>query len=149
MTHSILVALKDSGSSRAVLDYLSRLPFAREEVILTLLHVFRKPSTSEEFMGEDYFQEEVSRLEGNLKEARDQLSEAGFQTDAVDVRVSTELYPTVTEGILDHFSEGGYDLVVIGRREKSKSEEFVMGDVGVKLIRSIEGAAGVLVVKSD
>ncbi len=149
MTHSILVALKDSGSSRAVLEYLSHLPFDREEVTLTLLHVFRKPSTSEAFMGEDYFEEEVSRLEGNLKEARDQLVEAGFQTDSVEIRIITELYPTVTEGILDQFHEGGYDLVVIGRREKSKSEEFVMGDVGVKLIRALEGAAGVLVVKSD
>lgn len=149
MTHSILVALKDSGSSRAVLGYLSRLPLNPEEVTLTLLHVFRKPSTSEEFMGEGFFEEEASRLEDNLKEARDQLVEAGFQADAVEIRVSTELYPTVTEGILDRFKEGGYDLVVIGRREKSKSEEFVMGDVGVKLIRSLEGAAGVLVVKSD
>jgi len=57
--------------------------------------------------------------------------------------------PAETEGIIGQFNEGGYDLVVIGRREKSKSEEFVMGDVGVKLIRSLEGAAGILVVKSD
>ena len=149
MTHSILVAVKDSGSSRAVLEYLSRLPLEPEKVTLTLLHVFRKPSTSEEFMGDKYFEEEVSRLEDDLKEGRDQLVEAGFQADSVDIRVSNELYPTVTEGILDQFNEGGYDLVVIGRREKSKSEEFVMGDVGVKLIRSLEGAAGILVVKSD
>jgi nucleotide-binding universal stress UspA family protein len=38
-------------------------------------------------------------------------------------------------------------MVVIGRRKKSKSEEFVLGDVSVKLVRALEGNA-VLVVKT-
>ncbi len=39
-------------------------------------------------------------------------------------------------------------MVVIGRKRMSKAEEFVMGDVSVKLVRALEGAA-VLVVTSD
>jgi hypothetical protein len=38
-------------------------------------------------------------------------------------------------------------MVVIGRKDMSKAEEFVMGDASVKLIRELQGTA-VLVIKS-
>jgi hypothetical protein len=38
-------------------------------------------------------------------------------------------------------------MVVIGRKRMSKAEEFVMGDISIKLIRALENAA-VLVVTS-
>ncbi len=43
--------------------------------------------------------------------------------------------------------KGVVEMVMIGRKRMSKAEEFVMGDVGVKLVRALEGVA-VLVVKS-
>jgi hypothetical protein len=39
-------------------------------------------------------------------------------------------------------------MVVIGRKKMSKAEEFVMGDISVRLIRALEGVS-VLVVKSS
>jgi hypothetical protein len=38
-------------------------------------------------------------------------------------------------------------MVVLGRKRMSKAEEFVLGDVGVKLVRALEGVA-ILVVKA-
>lgn len=150
MNHSFLVALKDSSSSRVVLDYLTQLPLCADDITITLLHVFQKPSTSEEFMGEGHIQKEMSRIQKDLEDAKERLIRSGFNGDAIQIRLVTEeLYPTVTEGILEQFNQGNFDLVVIGRRKKSKSEEFVMGDVSVKLVRSFEGATGVLVVKFD
>ena len=147
MNKSILVALKDSMSSRAVVDFLTTLPFRPDDLTVTLLHVFRKPSTSEELMGDAFVQEEPSRLMGVLEKARSKLVENGYRAENIDIDLVIEPYPTATEGIIDRFNKGEYALVVIGRRKKSKSEEFVMGDISVKLVRALEGAA-VLVVKS-
>lgn len=47
-----------------------------------------------------------------------------------------KLYPDIKD----------YDLVVTGRRKKSRSEELEMGDISVKLIRALDEKA-VLVVK--
>jgi nucleotide-binding universal stress UspA family protein len=144
---SILVALKNSLSSKAVLDFLIFLPFCTDDLKVTLLNVFRKPSVSEELMGEDYSREEPSRLMNFLEKARDKLVENGYSADNIRINLVTEPYPTITEGILDQFNKGKYSMVVIGRRKKTKSEEFVMGDVSVKLVRALEAAA-VMVVKS-
>ena len=56
-------------------------------------------------------------------------------------------YSTVTEGIIDQFNKENYSMVVIGRKRMSKAEEFVRGDVSVKLVRALKGTA-VLVVTS-
>jgi nucleotide-binding universal stress UspA family protein len=145
--HSILVALKDSGSSKAAVDFLADLPLCPEDLRITLLHVFRKPSASEELMGEDFAREAPVRQMAILQDARDRLLAEGFNPQNVRVALITDPYPTATEGIIDQFQKGNFSMVVIGRRKKSKSEEFVLGDVSVKLVRALEGAA-VLVVKT-
>ena len=48
---------------------------------------------------------------------------------------------------MEQCRENHYDLVIIGRKRLSKAEEFVMGDVSIKLVRALEGTA-VLVVKA-
>jgi nucleotide-binding universal stress UspA family protein len=55
-------------------------------------------------------------------------------------------YPTVTDGIIDQFNKGNFDMVILGRKHMTKAEEFVLGDISIKLIRSLEKAA-ILVVK--
>ncbi len=148
MKKPILVALKNSLSSKAVLDFLAILPFRKDDLKITLLNVFRKASASEELMGEDYIREEPAKCMEFLKKARQNLVENGYKAENIQINLVNEPYPTITEGIIDQFNKGEYSLVVIGRRKKSKSEEFVMGDISVKLVRALEAAA-VLVVKSE
>ncbi|MEZ4566303.1 MAG: hypothetical protein R2860_04850 [Desulfobacterales bacterium] len=50
--------------------------------------------------------------------------------------------------MIDFFQKGDYDIVITGRKKMSKSEEFIMGDISVKLVRSLNKAS-VLVVKAD
>ena len=54
----------------------------------------------------------------------------------------------MAEGIIDQFNKGNYTLVVLGRKQMSKAEEFVRGDVSIKLLRALRGAA-VMVVTSQ
>ncbi len=145
---SILVPLNDSVSSRAVIDYLIGLPLCPDDIRMTLVHVFRKPTSGEELMGKKFMSEQPSRLRAVLQKARDRLvAEKGFAPEQIDVELLSEPFASVTEGIMSFYRQGEYDMVIIGRKNMSKSEEFVLGDVSVKLVRSLEHTS-VLVVKS-
>ncbi len=148
MNNSILVAWNDSMSCRAALDYLIELPICPETMHITLLHVFRKASSSEEMMGKTFTKKEEERLLEHLQKARENLVECGFKADSVHIEMITKPYPTISDGIIDQFKKGKFDMVVIGRKRMSKAEEFVMGDVSVKLVRALENVA-ILVVKTS
>lgn len=147
MKHSILVATNDSVSSRVMIDYIAGLPLQKEQVEITLIHVFRQQANVEELMGERFSREQSERFKSILEQARDKLVESGFTADRVKVLLVEEPYPTVADGIIDHFKRGNYDMVVMGRKSMSKAEEFVRGDISVKLIRALEGLC-LLVVKT-
>lgn len=147
MKNSILVAWNDSMSSRAALDYLISLSMCPENVQITLLHVFRKASASEELMGKTFTKEEEERLLELLLKAKDNLVEKGFDPKNIHIKMVTEPYPTIAEGLIDQFGKNGYDMVLIGRKRMSKAEEFVMGDISIKLVRALENGA-VMVVKT-
>lgn len=145
--NSILVALNDSISSRAVVDFLMDLSLCPEDWHFSLVHFFRKPLSSEELMGKKFVDGQPSRMKAVLEEARDRLIEKGFNPNNIETELIKEPYHTVADGIIDQVRKRNSDLVVIGRKRMSKAEEFVMGDISVKLVRALEGAA-VLVIKS-
>lgn len=145
--NSILVALNDSISSRAVVDFLLTLSLCPEDWHVSLLHFFRKPSSSEELMGKKFVDGQPSRMMAVLNSAKERLVEKGFNPQQIDTELIEQPYQTVADGIIDQVKKRNSDLVIIGRKRMSKAEEFVMGDISVKLVRALEGAA-VLVVKS-
>ncbi len=148
MPNSILISLNDSMSSRAVVDFITRLAFCPEDWAVTLLHIFRKPTASEELMGKKFTRELPSRFMSMLEKVKNTLIENGFHPENIEIKMDTNNYPTVADGIIEECKKKKYDMVVIGRKRMSKAEEFVLGDVSVKLVRALQGMA-VLVVKSD
>ena len=147
MKNSILVALNDSGSSRKALDFMLQFSILPKDADLTLLHVFRKPLAGEDLMGEKFMKEQPARFKNFLEDTRDKLVENGYDPGRIELKLTTETYATITEGIIDQFNKGEYSMVVLGRKRMSKAEEFVLGDIGVKLVRALEGVA-ILVVKA-
>jgi len=141
----MLIAMDDSLSSKAAVDFLSELAICPEEVDMTLLHVFRKPSAGKNLMGEKFMKEQPAKYLNAMEKARDKLVEKGCNPQTIAIKLVDEPYPTVAEGIIDQYNKGDYSIVVIGRKQMSKAEEFVRGDVSVKLVRALKGAA-VLVV---
>ena len=148
MKNSMLIAMDDSLSSRSAVDFVASLAICPEEVGITLLHVFRKPSAAEELMGEKFMREQPARYLNAMEKARDKLVEKGCNPNFVKIKLIEDPYPTVAEGIIDQFNKGNYTLVVLGRKQMSKAEEFVRGDVSIKLLRALRGAA-VMVVTSQ
>ncbi|MBN1849944.1 MAG: universal stress protein [Deltaproteobacteria bacterium] len=144
---SILVALNDSVSSRAVVDFLIDLIPCPEDCFIYLLHFFRKPSASEELMGKKFTSGLSSRMKMVLEKAKEKLVEKGIDPMNIETELVSQPYPTIADGIIDQVKRRNANLVVIGRKKMSKAEEFVMGDISIKLIRSLDGVS-VLVVKS-
>ncbi len=143
---SILIALSDTMSSKAVLEYVLAMSWCPENIHITLLHVFRKPSGGEELMGQKYMNRQPARYMEILEQARDRFVEKGFPPDHITLKMVTEPYGTIAEGLIDQVRTINPSLVVIGRKRMSKAEEFVLGDASIKLVRALEGVA-ILVVK--
>lgn len=148
MSYSILVAVNDSLSSRAVVDFLARMPVGSYDCRVVLVHILRKPSASEELMGKKFTEEQPKRFMTVLRNAREKLVESGYKAENIEMELISEPYPTVADGIIDQCMKRNCTMVVLGRKRMSKAEEFVMGDVCVKLVRSLEKVA-VLVVKAQ
>lgn len=146
MGNTILVALNDSMSSLSVLDYLVKLALCPDDLNVILLHVFRKPSGGEELMGRKYMKQQPARYKQFLEDAKTRLVEKGLYPENIEIILVTEPYPTIADGIIDQAQKLKPTMVMIGRKRMSKAEEFVLGDVSIKLVRALEGMA-VLVVK--
>ena len=144
---SILVALNESVSSRAVVDFLASMSLCPEDWDISLLHFFRKPSSSELLMGKKFAAAQPSRLMNILEKAKEKLVESGFLPEKIETELVNEQYETIADGIIDQANKRQSSMVIIGRKKMSKAEEFVMGDISVKVIRAL-GDAAVLVVKS-
>ena len=145
MKHSILLAVSDTDTSWEVLDYFIGLSLSPDNVEITLFHLYRDP-WPEELMGIAMEEKPRENIENVLQKFKNILMESGFNPRDIHVKLVTESYPSVAEGIIDEFKKGDYSTVVLGRRKMSKAEEFVLGDVSMKLLRALEGA-GILVVK--
>ena len=144
---SILAAINESVSSRAVVEFLANMSLCPEDWDISLLHFFRKPSSSEILMGKKFAADQPARLTNLLEKAKEKLVERGFLPEKIEVELVNEQYETIADGIIDQAKKRQSSMVIIGRKKMSKAEEFVMGDISVKVIRALEGAA-VLVVKS-
>ncbi len=142
----VLVALNDSMSSEAVIDFIINLPLSHEKLHICLLHIFRKSSASEELMGRKFTAEQPDKMTAMLEKAKEHLIKNGFLPNKVDIEIAQDEYPNVADGIIDQHKKQKYNMVIIGRKKMSKAEEFVMGDISIKLIRMLEDAA-ILVVK--
>lgn len=141
MKHSILIVLKDSVSSREALEYISLLPFCKEDVDITLMHIFRKTSMSEELMGENFTDEETQKWQKQLDNAKNVLVSHGLIPEKIQTKLISDAYPTVADGIIDQLKKGNFGTLVLGHKKKSRAEEFVKGDISMKLLRSLEGVA--------
>jgi nucleotide-binding universal stress UspA family protein len=141
LKHSILIVLKDSVSSREALEYISLLPLCKEDVNITLLHIFRKTSMSEELMGENFTEEETQKWQSQLENAKKILVSHGLLAEKINTKIVSDSYPTVADGIIDQLKKGNYGTLVLGHKKKSRAEEFVKGDISMKLLRNLEGVA--------
>ena len=142
---SILIIMNDASGSTAAVDFISHLPLIASEVNITLLHVFRQPSGSEKMMGKKFLKAQRERIRIAIADACRRLVTAGYREERIHPRLETEPYATVADGIIAEMGKEDYDIVVISRKRMSRSEEFVLGDASINVIRAVDDAAVVVV----
>jgi nucleotide-binding universal stress UspA family protein len=147
VTISILAAINNSISSRWVIDFLCGMPLRPDDVDVKIVHILREPKVGEDFLSEQLKHNLPERFSEVLRQARQKMIDHGFKPQQVATELITQNYPTVTDGIIDAFRKGSYNMVVVGRKRMSKAEEFVLGDPSIKLVRELSGTA-IVVVKS-
>lgn len=135
---NVFVGTSDSVTFREVLNRFISLPFEKKRLTITLVHVFRKLTNSEQLLGQDYVAQQMERFTHTLKATKTHLISQGFTEDQVRVKLIETPYPSVAEGLIDQFEKGDYQVVVLGRKRMSKAEEFVLGDPCTKLLRHLE-----------
>ncbi len=140
----VLVPINDTTTSKSVIDYIINMPSNKQKWHIYLVHILRIPSASEELMGRKFTSAQPKRMLAMLEKARETLVNNGFLPEMVDLEIAKREYPSVTDGIIDQYKKRECDLVIIGRKKMSKAEEFVMGDISIKLIRMLERAAGLV-----
>jgi len=145
---TILVALNDSASSRAVVDSLVNLELCSEQFDFRLVHILIKPAAGDELMGKKFMKEQPVRIQTMLDQAKESLTKCGVSPSKIETEIVSEPCDTVADGIIEVFRNGDYRMVVIGRKKMSKAQEFVLGDPSIRLVRALEGTA-ILVVKLD
>jgi K+-sensing histidine kinase KdpD len=96
---------------------------------------------SEELMGENFIEEETQKWEKQLEESKKILLAQGLLPEKIHIKIVTDPYPTIADGIIDQFKKGNYGTLVLGHKKKSRAEEFVKGDISMKLLRNLEGVA--------
>ena len=146
MSKSILLVLNETPCSKLAVEFLAQVPLSFSEVKITILHIFRRPTGSEEMMGKKFLQSQHEKVKAEMTDAQQRLTQAGYPADHIRIHIENKPYPTLADGIIAEVDKGNYDIVVIGRKKMSKSEEFVLGDASIKVIRALEKAS-VIVVK--
>ena len=143
----VLVPIDDTKTSTSVIDYIINMSATSQNWHIHLVHIHRIPSASEELMGKKFTSVQPKKILAMLEEARNTLVDNGFIPEMVDLDIINDEYPSVADGIIDQYKKQAFDLVIIGRRKMSKAEEFVMGDISIKLIRMLERAAVLVVTR--
>lgn len=147
MKNKILIPVNNYETSKAVLNYLVGLSLCPDEAEVTFLHILRIPSGGEEMMGKRFMQKEPEKIKALIFEAKEELIDSGYSPEKIYTEIIRGFFPTVAEGIMDYFKKNHHNMVVIGRKKLSKAEEFVLGDISIKLVRALENTA-VVVVKT-
>ena len=138
-SEKILLALDASQEAMKAVDHVGTM-LGDSTFRVTLLHVVRdidtfqkedeNSSTKEQ---EEWLKEAKLVMRPVFEEARFRLIDADFDPSVVTTRLITGASSRAGT-IVEVSKHGGYGSIIIGRRGKSKIEEFVMGSVSNKVI---------------
>ena len=145
MNHKILIAVDNSEIARRVIGYVADMIRYHPDVLITLHHVIlhQAGKAPGDAPGEEVDVEELKRaaLEDS-KNLSALLVEAGLPPDRIRIQIQAcDLKTSIAPLILDELRKNQYGTIVVGRRDKTKREEFIFGSVSSKIVREAKGCA--------
>lgn len=133
----ILVGMDDSEPSLAALRYLAAVLGGSNTSKVCLLAVYDPPSPDshpDPAQRADLAAERRLALETRLAEAYLILVEARLARENLSTELVETEGRTVSQAIMDYQAQGGFGTVVVGRRQRSKAEEFIFGSVSNSVV---------------
>lgn len=150
LNRHFVIAVEESENSRRTLAYVSHVLGDLPGVRATLLNIIFVPP-------EDFFENNDDRIDWiaahearaakMLEDYRQVLIKAGISGDKVGVITKVADCPSVAECIFKETRELGAGTVVIGRRGKSKREEFILGSTSNRMLHIPKQCAALWVVE--
>jgi len=152
-TRSTATAYSRSDFGKSFLVYLDETPLGlhtvdwfvdcfggRRDVKVTLLCITKGGGIADSANGEMGIrsQEVKENAETRLNSAKRKLLDAGIPEDRISsIVMSAETLPArpITDNILRELRDGSYDTVLVPRHNINKTQEFLMGDVALSLLR--------------
>lgn len=145
---NILIAVDESENSGRAVSYVAQMLGNAPGIKVALLHVIPEPE-------EDYFEKPEEKeqwieaykksLHVVMESYRKTLIRGGFDPADVSIHSTLRYCPSMAECILLEREKVRYDTIVVGRRGRSRSEEFLFGSISSKIINHA-GEAAVWVV---
>ena len=146
MAQKILIAFDNSENAMRAVEYVART-FPTENTI-TLFHVFsdsavlcdmHSPELAEYFIAQQSSfcaleEKKKALVKDAMEKAKTLLMDAGFSEKNISFRLETKKRG-IARDILKE-AEGGFDLIVIGRRGLSAIAEFFIGSVSQKVLNA-------------
>jgi len=140
----ILVAIDESKHALKALDFINQLFSGSADVEITLFHVIKdyppafwddghylnaaERSARREVI-EKWQSNQRLKLESVFKLATERLENAGFNKNQITTKSIDSTYVVIADRILEEASNGGYQMLVMGRHGYTSSKKLIMGSV--------------------
>jgi nucleotide-binding universal stress UspA family protein len=134
----ILIALDGSGNAMRAVDFVAST-LGGFDYTVGLVTVLRTDGNqNQDLMLDSAFQSYVEETEQEmgkvLKQARDRLVAAGFDTSRITTKIVKGALSRAA-AIVETADRGGFDTIVVGRRGLSRVEQFFAGRVSTKVLQ--------------
>ena len=136
---NILIAADESENSQRAVTYVGKLLGGIKGFKVTVLHVISEPEEDyfNDVCDEDqWYNEYRTKVDQMLEKYRNILVDAGFNPEDVSIRSTIRYCPSMAECILAEKDNTEYSTLVVGRRGLTYKEEFVLGSISGKIVRT-------------
>lgn len=135
----ILISIDESETSQRALRYVGRLISTIPGFDVTVLHIIEDPPEDffpNEKARKEYFDKKNSIAKDLLGNAQETLLSKGIPLDSIRTKSEIRAYGSLAHSILEEQKRGGYGTLVVGRRDRSKKEEILLGSVSRRIIQT-------------
>lgn len=136
--HKILLCVDQTSAGQNAVMCTAGLFGKDPEVSITLLCSAAEPNPDLLANAEEAAKEASSAIAGAqnaIRRATDQLAECGVPAASLSQRIVGGEMGRLSDAILREQREGHYDTIVIGKQHLTRAQEFLFGDVAVRLAR--------------
>lgn len=135
----ILISIDESNTSQRALRYVGRFVGNAPGFDVTILHIIEDPP-EDHFPNEEarkkYFDEKNIISKNLLKNAQEMLHSKGIPLDSIHTKGEIRSYGSLGQSILEEQKNGRFGTLVVGRKDRSKQEEILLGSVSRKIIQT-------------